>query len=105
MSHSESTPDSIKVKGAPSTRRSKFEIWSELLEACAWHTRTQSWLMRQLGLKTSAIKEALEFLVSGQLLEQVKDPQVGTYEFCITDKGRIALHQYFELVETLFTSN
>ena len=105
MSHSESPSGPLKVKAPPSTRRSKFEIWSELLEACAWHTRTQSWLMRRLGLKTSAIKEALEFLVSGQLLEQLNDPQVGTYEFCITEKGRIALHQYFELVETLFTSH
>ncbi len=80
------------------TRRSKFEIWAELLEACARTSRTQSWLLRKVGLKTSAIKEALDFLNTAGLLSQ----QNVNNEFITTKKGESALTQYYQLITKYF---
>jgi len=83
-------------------RRSKFEIWAELLEACARTPRTQSWLLRLVGLKTRAIKEALDFLVTAGLIETqpASDSELG--EFRTTPKGEEALTQYYQLVTKYF---
>ncbi|MFQ5820225.1 MAG: winged helix-turn-helix domain-containing protein [Candidatus Heimdallarchaeota archaeon] len=83
-------------------RRSKFEIWAELLEACARTARTQSWLLRKVGLKTSAIKEALDFLVTANLIEQLPTSDSDLREFRTTEKGEEALTQYYNLVTKYF---
>jgi len=83
-------------------RRSKFEIWAELLEACARTARTQSWLLRKVGLKTSAIKEALDFLVKANLIEQLPTSDSDLGEFRTTEKGEEALTQYYNLVTKYF---
>ena len=95
------TPQRVQRK---QVRRSKFEIWAELLEACARTPRTQSWLLRRVGLKTSAIKEALDFLVTAGLIEQrtSTDSEIG--EFCTTTKGEAALTQYYQLVTKYFVN-
>lgn len=85
-------------------RRSKFEIWAELLEACARTARTQSWLLRKVGLKTSAIKEALDFLVTAGLIEQLPTSDSDLREFKTTVKGEEALTQYYQLVTKYFVS-
>ena len=84
-------------------RRSKFEIWAELLEACARTARTQSWLLRRVGLKTSAIKEALDFLVTTGLIEKLPSTDSDLGEFYTTSKGEEALTQYYQLVTKYFT--
>ena len=81
----------------------KYEIWSEILEACAWTAKTQSWLMRKLGLKTSAMKDALTFLVSAQLLTKHDEPKPIQYLYKTTEKGKSALQRYYELVTEYFT--
>lgn len=84
------------------TRRGKFEIWSALLEACLRTPRTQSWLMRKIGLNTAAAKEALRSLTSGGLLEQESEPTVGIFEYKTTEKGKEALAQYYQLITSFF---
>ena len=85
-------------------RRSKFEIWAELLEACARTPRTQSWLLRRVGLKTRAIKEALDFLVTAGLIETQSSPDSDLGEFRTTAKGEEALTQYYQLVTKYFVN-
>ena len=88
--------------GYRASRRGKFEIWSALLEACLRTPRTQSWLMRKVGLNTAAIKEALSILTSGELLEQESEPTAGIFEFKTTEKGKAALAQYYQLITSFF---
>lgn len=83
-------------------RRSRFEIWAEILETCARTARTQSWLLRHIGLKTSAIKEALDFLVTAGLIEQLPSSDRDLGEFQTTAKGEEALTQYYQLVTKFF---
>ena len=84
-------------------RRDKFEIWSALLEVCAYTVRTQSWIMRKLGLNTTAAKDALETLAKGGLLTQVEKPETGRYEYRTTEKGKAALNQYYLLITKFFS--
>lgn len=87
-----------------SSRRTRYEIWSEILEACAWAARTQSWLMRKLGLKTSAMKDALAFLVSAQLLIKQDEPEPIQYLYKTSEKGKSALQRYYELITEYFSN-
>jgi predicted transcriptional regulator len=96
------TPASSERTSYRATRRGKFEIWSALLEACLRIPRTQSWLMRKVGLNTAAAKEALSSLTRGGLLEQVSEPTVGIFEFKTTEKGKSALAQYYQLITSFF---
>lgn len=83
-----------------SPRRNKFEIWAEVLESCLFTSRTQSWLLRQLRLKTSSIKEALTILLSAELIELVDTFQTknGAKEYRTTAKGEETLTQYYQLL-------
>ena len=85
-------------------RRSKFEIWAELLEACARNARTQSWLMRQVGLKTKAIKEALDFLLTTGLIEQLHSSDWNLGKYQTSTKGKEALTQYYQLITKFFVN-
>jgi predicted transcriptional regulator len=81
-------------------RRNKFEIWAEILESCLYTSRTQSWLLKYLRLKTVTIKEALAFLLSAQLIE-LADPfhtVNNTKEYLTTMKGEEALTLYYQLL-------
>ncbi len=93
------TPQKTKQKAI---RRSKFEIWAELMEACARIARSQSWLLRKVGLKTSAIKEALNFLTTTGLIEQLSSPNEDRHEYLTTAKGEEALTQYYQLITKYF---
>ncbi|MFW9779098.1 MAG: winged helix-turn-helix domain-containing protein [Candidatus Heimdallarchaeota archaeon] len=83
-----------------SRRRSSFEIWSELLEVCARTPRTQSWLRRNLRLKTSGFKEAIEFLMVRGLIKEVNN--FGSFEYLTTKKGEEALLHYYKLINRFF---
>ena len=85
-----------------SQRRTKYERWAELLESCVWEERTQSWLMRSLGMKTQIIKEDLTFLLKANLLEQVDAPEVGIFVYRTTIKGKEALSKFYQLVTRFF---
>ena len=79
-------------------RRDRFQIWSAILESCLYQPRTQSWLIRKIGLNTSAAKEALSTLIKGGLLELVDEPTVGKYEYHTTEKGETTLKEYYHVV-------
>ncbi|MFQ5820723.1 MAG: winged helix-turn-helix domain-containing protein [Candidatus Heimdallarchaeota archaeon] len=85
-------------------RRSKFEIWVEILEACVRTSRSQSWLLQRVGLKTQTIKESLHFLIVSGLLKQLLISNGDRREFQTTMKGEEALSQYYELVTKYFVS-
>ncbi len=86
-----------------SLRRNQFEIWAEVLETCVRAGRTQSWLLRQLRLKTSAIKEALEFLLAAGLVIATVNAGDDTREYQTTPKGEEALTTYYKLVTKYFS--
>ena len=86
-----------------SSRRSKFEIWSEVLEFCLRAKRTQTWLLRKTRLKTSAIKETLEFLLSRNLIEQLNDGDMKKYQ--TTKRGEEVLKRFYTLINDYFDLN
>jgi predicted transcriptional regulator len=88
-----------------SPRRNRFEIWSEVLEACLRDSKTQSYLIRKVGVKTSTVKDALDVLEESGLIEKVENLEAGlNYEFRTTVKGENALLQYYKLVTEYFTT-
>ncbi|MFX1567547.1 MAG: winged helix-turn-helix domain-containing protein [Promethearchaeota archaeon] len=86
-----------------SSRRSKFEIWAEVLEFCLREKRTQTWLLRETRLKTSAIKETLQFLLSRNLIEQLNDEDI--IKYCTTERGEEVLKRFYTLVNDYFDLN
>jgi len=86
-----------------SSRRSKFEIWAEVLEFCLRVKRTQTLLLRKTRLKTSAIKETLEFLLSRNLIEQLNDGDMKKYQ--TTKRGEEVLKRFYTLINDYFDLN
>ncbi len=83
-----------------SSRRSKFEIWSEVLESCLRKQRTQTWLLRKTRLKTEKIKKTLQFLLSRHLIEKFEEEDTITYQ--TTLKGEEALKKFYTLIKEYF---
>ena len=86
-----------------SSRRSKFEIWAEVLEFCLRAKRTQTWLLRKTRLKTSTIKETLQFLLSRNLIEQLNEDEIIRYH--TTQRGEEVLKRFYTLVNDYFDLN
>ncbi len=86
-----------------SSRRTKFEIWAEVLEFCLRTKRTQTWLLRKTRLKTSAIKETLQFLLSRNLIEQLNEDDIINY--LTTDRGEEVLKRFYTLINDYFDLN
>lgn len=82
------------------SRRSKIKIWAEILEICAKTPRTQTWLRNNLGMTTVAVKDALRFLLTRDLIEQINN--FGLIEYLTTKKGTEALLQYYNLITNYF---
>ena len=91
---------SLDVVVMNSSKRSKFEIWSEILESCLRRSRSQTWLLRKIRLKTKTIKAMLEFLQSRELLEQIEENNI--IKYVTTKKGEGALIQYYNLITEFF---
>jgi len=83
-----------------SSRRNKFEIWSEVLEFCLRAKRTQTWLLRETRLKTSAIRETLQFLLSRDLIEQLNEGDITKYR--TTERGEEVLKKFYTLINDYF---
>ena len=83
-----------------SSRRNKFEIWAEVLEFCLRAKRTQTWLLRETRLKTSVIKETLQFLLSRNLIQQLNDDDGKKYQ--TTERGEEVLKRFYTLVNDYF---
>jgi predicted transcriptional regulator len=83
-----------------SSRRNKFEIWAEVLEFCLRAKRTQTWLLRETRLKTSAIKETLQFLLSRNLIEELNEDN--SIKYHTTTRGEEVLKRFYTLVNEYF---
>ena len=85
-----------------SSRRSKFEIWAEVLEFCLREKRTQTWLLRETRLKTIMIRETLQFLISRNLIQQIDDDLV---KYQTTVRGEDVLKRFYTLINDYFDLN
>ena len=83
-----------------SSRRSKFEIWAEVLEFCLRVKRTQTWLLRETRLKTIVIRETLQFLISRNLIKQIDDGDLVKYQ--TTVRGEEVLKRFYTLINDYF---
>ena len=70
---------------------------------CVRAGRTQSWLLRQLRLKTSAIKDALEFLLGAGLIAATVNADADARQYQTTPKGEEALTTYYKLITKYFS--
>jgi len=82
-------------------RRTKYEIWVEILEVCLNHSRHQSWILRELRLKTESVKSALQFLLNRNLLNQI-NPDNDWTEYRTSLKGKEALAHFYALISNFF---
>ena len=71
-----------------------------MLESCLRTPRTQTWLLREIRLKTQAIKDILQFLLVRHLIEQINDNDGIRYR--TTKKGEEALLKYYNLINDFF---
>lgn len=92
--------NSLDVVAMISSKRNKFEIWSEILESCLRRPRSQTWLLRKIRLKTKTIQTTLQFLQSRALLEQIREDNI--IKYLTTKKGEGALKQYYDLIIEFF---
>lgn len=88
--------------GPNKNRRSRFELWSELMELCMWNPRTQSWLVRKMGVNTRTIKEILKFLLVRKLIDRKQGENGELFQYLTTETGKEALKQYYLLVSKFF---
>lgn len=85
-----------------SKRRSRYEIWSEILEVCLYVPRSQTWILRKLGLKTNSVKENINFLLERELIEIHMQDELKLYK--TSKKGEEALMLFYKLVIKYFDS-
>ena len=78
-------------------------MWAEVLESCLRVKRTQTWLLREIRLKTSAIKEILEFLTSRNLIQQYNENDLVKYQ--TTKRGEEVLKKFYTIVNDYFDLN
>ncbi len=86
----------------PTTRRTKYEIWAEILEVCLKSPRSQSWILRELRLKTVNAKEALDFLSERGLIEMIHLENSKWDGYRTTILGKQALHDFYKLLRHYF---
>ena len=89
-----------KANKKSSSKRTNFEIWSEILEACIRIPRTQTWLLRNIRLKTKKIQKTIVFLLSRKLIEKKSDGDTITY--ITSQKGKETLLKYYNLITAFF---
>jgi predicted transcriptional regulator len=82
-------------------RRNKYDILALILSACRKQPRTQSWLVRHLGLSTSSAKKFVNFLRDAKLIEANKHQEQKTY--ATSAKGKKALKHYIALTAEYFS--
>jgi predicted transcriptional regulator len=66
--------------------------------------RSQSWIIRELRLKTVYAKEALEFLTERGLIELIERDSNKWVEYSTTKVGKQALHDFYKLIRQYFHS-
>ncbi|MHA1522194.1 MAG: winged helix-turn-helix domain-containing protein [Promethearchaeota archaeon] len=85
-------------------RRTKYEIWVGILEVCLYTPRHQSWILRELGMKTEAVKEALNFLLERNLLNSLEKDDDNWISYHTSLKGKEALNHFYHLITHFFSN-
>jgi predicted transcriptional regulator len=80
------------------SRRTKYDIWSDILESCVKKQRTRFWLTSRLGLSWKVVDESLRFLTTAKLIEATKLQRKETTKYKTTAKGQEALITYRRLL-------
>lgn len=83
-------------------RRTKYEIWVEILEVCLNQSRHQSWILRELGLKTDHVKDSIQFLIDRDLLHADNQEEEKWVGYQTTLKGKEALLHFYTLITNFF---
>ena len=84
------------------SRRTKYDIWSEILQSCIETQRTKFWLTTRLRLSWKILDESLRFLANEKLIEAIKHYSETT-KYKTTSKGQEALNAYELLIEKYFS--
>jgi predicted transcriptional regulator len=85
------------------SRRTKYDIWTEILGACAKMQRTKFWLTSRLGLSWKIVDESLRFLTTAKLIEASEHRRRETTKYKTTAKGQEAISVYKLLVRKYFS--
>lgn len=85
-------------------RRTKYEIWVEILEVCLNQPRHQSWILRELRLKTDHVKDSLQFLINRGLIKAEEPEDDVWMAYRTTSKGKEALLHFYTLITNYFTT-
>jgi len=88
------------VKNLP--RRTKYEIWVSILEVCLNSPRHQSWILRELSLKTNHAKQEIEFLLQRNLLNEIISNEDNWPAYQTSIKGKKALNHFYRLITNFF---
>lgn len=84
-------------------RRTKYEIWAEILELCLHTPLHQSKILRNLNITTAKVQESLGFLLERDLIIQIEDGKGKWFQFQTTKKGEAALDGFYNLIMNYFT--
>lgn len=85
--------------------RTKYEIWIEILESCLWNNRSQTWLKRNLRMKTEDIRNHLDFLLDRGLIVKNSSYSKDYSFFSTTNLGKEAIIDFFNLITKYFKSS
>ena len=81
--------------------RNKYDILALILDSCRKQPRSQSWLVRHLGIPSSSAKKFVNFLIAAKLIEANKRQEQKTYT--TTARGKKALKHYIALTAQYFS--
>ena len=84
-------------------RRTKYEIWVEILEICLNTPHHQSFILHSLGSKTELVKNALDYLLSRELISEMNTDEQKWVSYQTTLKGKQALSQFYDLITKFFS--
>jgi predicted transcriptional regulator len=94
------------MKGFVIMRRSKLEMYVDILKALARHGPLKlTHIMYKANVNCSVLKQYLDFLIQHDLVEKqtVKKRKVVYIAYAITEKGRTTLKHFRELQSALPT--
>ena len=93
----------LKYKsGEKAKRRTKYDVWSQILESCLVTRRTRFWLLSRLNLSSAALNKALRLLEIARLIK-AKKVSGEKMKYMTTLKGREALEAYYFLVKNYYS--
>ena len=88
--------------GEKAKRRTKYDVWSQILESCLVTRRTRFWLLSRLNLSSAALDKALSFLKTAKLIK-AKKVAGEKIKYMTTLKGKEAVEAYYFLVKNYYS--